>query len=64
VSSAKAVLQTQKTLCVCCRQTRKAVADATAGKMEAFFNEREKLGIKPGCLRTGADAALTPSAWN
>jgi hypothetical protein len=26
--------------------------------MEAFFNEREKLGIKPGAYATGADAAL------
>ncbi len=37
---------------------RLLISFAPAGKMEAFFNEREKLGIKPGAYATGADAAL------
>lgn len=35
------------------------ISFAPAGKMEAFFNEREKLGIKPGeYAKPGTDAAL------
>jgi mannose-6-phosphate isomerase-like protein (cupin superfamily) len=38
---------------------RLLISFAPAGKMEAFFNEREKLGIKPGeYAKPGADAAL------
>jgi hypothetical protein len=37
---------------------RLLISFAPAGKMEAFFNEREKLGIKPGAYAAGADAAL------
>ena len=37
---------------------RLLISFAPAGKMEAFFNEREKLGIKPGAYATPSDAAL------
>jgi len=38
---------------------RLLISFAPAGKMEAFFNEREKLGIKPGAYAsTPNDAAL------
>jgi len=40
-------------------QTASPIATAPAGKMEAFFDEREKLGIKPGeYAKPGTDATL------
>lgn len=41
---------------------RPPLSFAPAGKMEAFFNERERLGIKPGAYATSAsDAAILQS---
>ena len=37
---------------------RLLISFAPAGKMEEFFNAREKLGIKPGTYATKDDAAL------
>ena len=37
---------------------RLLISFAPAGKMEEFFNERQKLGIKPGAYSTKDDAAL------
>ncbi len=37
---------------------RLLISFAAAGKMEEFFNAREKLGLKPGAYATKDDAAL------
>lgn len=37
---------------------RLLISFSPAGKMEAFFNERERLGLLPGAYATKADAAL------